>query len=222
MKGLARAYVWWPGLDKDVEEKARECQYCLQEQPSPALSKLVPWPVPEPNFTIERTMECIARFGLVDTVVSDNGTQFTAGKFQSFLMANGIRHCPTAPGHPATNGAAENFVKTFKASLKKTLLEKRSKNPYEVWVWEYRKTPHCSSKISPAAAMLGRELITNFDRLIPCKSQVSDSAALRKNLQRAQAKQRVYHKGIRSNSFQRGDNVLVRDYTDPNHAGRKQ
>ncbi|XP_065077322.1 uncharacterized protein K02A2.6-like [Ochlerotatus camptorhynchus] len=133
-------------------------------------------------------------------VVTDNGTQFTAEKFQSFLKANGIKHCLTAPGHPATNGVAENFVKTFKASLKKALLENRTKNYYEIssnFLIAYRRAAHCSSKVSPAVAMLGRELVINFDRLIPRKKQACTVDVLKHNLLQAQSKQREYHKGKR-------------------------
>ena len=28
MKSLARMYVWWPGLDKDIEESVRLCNEC--------------------------------------------------------------------------------------------------------------------------------------------------------------------------------------------------
>ena len=68
-------------------------------------------------------MECIARFGLFDEMVSDNGTQFVAGTIKTFLSAKGIKQTLTSPGHPSTNGEAENMVKTFKATLIKSLSE---------------------------------------------------------------------------------------------------
>lgn len=43
MKSLARSYVWWPGLDKDLERIARECEACLQCSNSPAKADLIPW-----------------------------------------------------------------------------------------------------------------------------------------------------------------------------------
>ncbi|XP_062558187.1 uncharacterized protein K02A2.6-like [Armigeres subalbatus] len=58
------------------------------------IDALTKWPEVFPtvtitaSFTIERLMECLARFGLVDTIVTDNGTQFTAQTFKYFLAAN--------------------------------------------------------------------------------------------------------------------------------------
>ena len=28
MKSLARGYVWWPGIDADVESKVKDCKEC--------------------------------------------------------------------------------------------------------------------------------------------------------------------------------------------------
>ncbi|XP_014217296.1 uncharacterized protein LOC106645854, partial [Copidosoma floridanum] len=54
------------------------------------------------------------RFGLPDHIVSDNGPQFRSLEFREFLKRNGVKQSFSPPYHPATNGAAENFVKTFK------------------------------------------------------------------------------------------------------------
>ena len=74
------------------------------------------------STTVEDTivvMRCIfASFGLPDKLVSDNGPQFTAREFADFVNANGIRHIHTAPYHPASNGAIERFIQTFKQAMK--------------------------------------------------------------------------------------------------------
>ena len=31
MKSLARSHIWWPGIDKDIEEITRSCEGCLLE-----------------------------------------------------------------------------------------------------------------------------------------------------------------------------------------------
>ena len=52
-------------------------------------------------------------------IVTDNGTQFVADKFQQFCLSRGIRHTTTAPYHPRSNGEAERLVQTFKAAMDK-------------------------------------------------------------------------------------------------------
>ena len=46
MKALARMYVWWPGLDKDIEESVRLCRECEINQASPPVAPLHPWQWP--------------------------------------------------------------------------------------------------------------------------------------------------------------------------------
>ncbi|XP_028169209.1 uncharacterized protein LOC114359144 [Ostrinia furnacalis] len=43
-KGLARSYVWWPGIDRDVEEACRACDTCAREAAAPARASPSPWP----------------------------------------------------------------------------------------------------------------------------------------------------------------------------------
>ena len=40
MKTLAKMYVWWPGLEKDIEESVQLCQL---NQSNPPLAPLSPW-----------------------------------------------------------------------------------------------------------------------------------------------------------------------------------
>lgn len=155
-KMLARSYIWWTNIDKDIEALVKECVSCQKTQESPEKSPLIPWVPTESawkrihidfcgpinsfylfividsfskwvevfktkeitsSFAIKKIREVICRFGLFDTLVSDNGRQFTSSEFRNFRKKNGIRHIFTAPGHPATNGQAENFVKALKKSL---------------------------------------------------------------------------------------------------------
>ena len=43
MKAVARSYMWWPGLDKELEECARGCQACQAFKSAPAVAPLHPW-----------------------------------------------------------------------------------------------------------------------------------------------------------------------------------
>ena len=43
MKGVARAYIWWPGLDDQIEGMIRTCDPCMRIQDSPSLAPLHPW-----------------------------------------------------------------------------------------------------------------------------------------------------------------------------------
>ena len=44
MKSLARSYVWWPGMDKDIENLARSCVPCQQNKHAPAPLHPRAWP----------------------------------------------------------------------------------------------------------------------------------------------------------------------------------
>nr|CDJ84417.1 Integrase domain containing protein [Haemonchus contortus] len=71
------------------------------------------------SCTIRELRRLLAQFGNPQTLVTDNGTQFTFEKFNDFCSQNGIRHIKSPPFHPQSNGQAEHFVDTFKKSFKK-------------------------------------------------------------------------------------------------------
>ena len=121
--------------------------------------------------TIEFIENCFERFGLVSTIVSDNGTQFTSAIFRQFCESHGITHLTTAPFHPQSNGQAERFVGTFKLSLNKILNGEKVQvqKALSTFLHCYRSVPNlnCPDGKSPAEIMLGRKLRTRFDLLFP-------------------------------------------------------
>ncbi|XP_051784745.1 uncharacterized protein K02A2.6-like [Erpetoichthys calabaricus] len=43
MKSLACSYVWWPGIDSQIELQAKSCHSCQSMQKEPGLAPLHPW-----------------------------------------------------------------------------------------------------------------------------------------------------------------------------------
>ena len=46
MKVLARSYIWWPGIDSEIEGLAKACSGCQRTQHAPKCSPLHPWEWP--------------------------------------------------------------------------------------------------------------------------------------------------------------------------------
>ena len=42
-KQLARSYVWWPGIDRDVENKVQSCSCCIEERRDPNAPSMGRW-----------------------------------------------------------------------------------------------------------------------------------------------------------------------------------
>lgn len=134
--------------------------------------------------TIDRLSELWARWGVPKQVVSDNGPPFTSKELKNFLEADGVEHIFTAPYHPASNGLAENSVKTVKKVIKKAVIEKQDvQKSLNTFLLYYRNTEHCTTGESPAVLLMGRRLRTRLDVLRPdrerkvLKSQNSQTTA---------------------------------------------
>ena len=241
MKGLARMYVWWPGITADIEQSVRLCRQCQEVQSSPPLAPLNPWRWPTRPWArlhldfagpfqgkmilvaidahskwieavctsttssavvIEELRTLFAKFGLPESVVTDNGTGFTSQEFKGFLQANGIRHTTSAPYHPASNGLAERAVQVVKKGLKKVTSGSMTSRLAKV-LFTYRITPHSTTGISPAELLLGRQPRTRLDLLRP------NTAARVEGRQLAQKEQ--HDSKSRSRLFEKGDHVMVRN-----------
>lgn len=157
------------------------------------------------SLTITKFKETYIRFGFPIHLVSDNGTSFRSQEFQDFCKVTGVKHSFTSPHYPATNGAAERFVETFKTHLTKIIESGKSPNyALSIFLFDYRTTPHKSSGVSPARLMMGRELRNRLALLRP--------GPIYHDLVQSQDRQLQYAKGGRVLDLETGDEVLVRDY----------
>ena len=93
--------------------------------------------------TLDLLEEDFAHFGFPHTLVTDNALTFTSEEFQHWCKEREITHLTGAPYHPATNGAAERLVQTFKQALRKSFLP--PKRAFQIfltqYLMQYQRTP---------------------------------------------------------------------------------
>ena len=107
-----------------------------------------------------------AKFGLPETIVTDNGSSFVSAEFEQFLRSNGIKHITSAPYHPATNGLAERAVQIFKCGLKKVKTGTIQSRIAQA-LFAYRITPQTTTGVSPSEPLLGRRPKSRLESLKP-------------------------------------------------------
>jgi transposase InsO family protein len=106
------------------------------------------------NSVITHLKSIFSRHGLPETVMSDNGPQYSAAAFEEFSKEYGFVHETSSPKYPQANGTAERAVKTVKQLLKK------NQDPYLAML-TYRSTP-LENGYSPAELLMGRKLRTTL------------------------------------------------------------
>ncbi|PNX81943.1 gag-pol polyprotein [Trifolium pratense] len=103
----------------------------------------------------------LARFGIPQVVVTDNGTQFTDKEFQAFLAALGTKQHFTSVEHPQTNGQAEAANRVILRGLRRRLDQNKKKWVEELdnVLWAYRTTPHSTTGETPFRMVYGTEAV---------------------------------------------------------------
>ncbi|XP_055589596.1 uncharacterized protein K02A2.6-like [Uranotaenia lowii] len=240
MKAIARSYVYWPSLDKEIVRYVSSCPHCAMASKSPAIAPPILWPkttrpwqrvhidfagpisdeyyllvidshskwpeiVPTSRITSTATINLLrnifARLGNPETIISDNGLQFTSAEFDQFCATNGISHIRTAPFHPQSNGQAERFVDTFKRAIKKITSERGTiKEALDVFLLTYCSTPNRSNPdcLSPSEVMFGRKIRTSLELLRPPNPKLPSSDAKVRSFEHGQS---VYAKVFRNNKW---------------------
>jgi hypothetical protein len=124
-----------------------------------------------------------SRYGVPETLLSDNGPQFASHEFDEFANAYEFTHITSSPHYPQSNGLAEQTVKTVKKLLK------CSEDPY-MGLLNYWSTPLPWCGKSPGELLMGRSLCNNLpqtsENLIPKWKHLSDFQQCEKEFKKKQ------------------------------------
>lgn len=152
----------------------------------------------------KKVFEFISRWGIMEQIVTDNGTQFASEEFTQFCKLQGIHHIKSTVYHPRTNGEAERFVRSFKDAMKVNVEADVNLRAMK-FLFAYRTTPHATTGSSPAELLQGRKLRTVMDLVHP---------NIRDNVNAAQQRQeRGYNSGTKMRRFEVGEDVLVKTFS---------
>ena len=102
---------------------------------------------------IKELKAIFARFGVPDTLVTDNGAQFSSAEFAVFATTWMFEHKTSSPTYPQSNEKAEKAVQTVKNLFKKC---KASGTSEFQALLDWRNTPTAGIGTSPAQRLMGR------------------------------------------------------------------
>jgi hypothetical protein len=108
----------------------------------------------------------ICRYGIPESIQSDNGPQYANEVITHLVQILKIRHHFSTPYYPQANGRAERLIGTLKSMLVKSIQDTdRDEDGTVNWtpalysaLYIYRSTKHSATGTSPAMLVFGEEL----------------------------------------------------------------
>lgn len=137
------------------------------------------------------------RHGIPETVMSDNGPEFSSNMFQEFSLQWKFHHVTSSPRYAQSNGQIERAVQTVKNIMKKTSFDKTD---LDLALLEYLSTPISVDVPSPSELLYSRRLRS----ILPCKTDLLMPSVPKRNiharLRARQALQKYYYDRSAKNS----------------------
>ncbi|XP_062576513.1 uncharacterized protein K02A2.6-like [Saccostrea cucullata] len=152
----------------------------------------------------------IARHGIPDVIISDNGPPFNSREFQDFAEKYEFEHRTSSPRYPQSNGKAENAVKIAKALMRKCVLDK--KDPF-LALLDWRNTPSETIGLSAAERLFGRRTRTRLT-LSSKQLKTHNSSGISRKLYKRKGKEASYYNcGTKElQKLHAGDTVRIRPF----------
>ena len=115
----------------------------------------------------------VMRFGVSNSLISDNGLQFDSRAFRKFCCDLNIKNRYSTPVYPQSNGQAEATNKAIVNGLKKRLDGPKGRWAKELpkVLWAYQTTPRRSTGETPFSLTYGAEAVVP-DEINLCSARV--------------------------------------------------
>ncbi|CAB3252663.1 unnamed protein product [Arctia plantaginis] len=110
---------------------------------------------------INKLKTIFGRQGIPETVMSDNGPEFSSLAFSDFARNWKFRHVTSSPRYPQSNGQVERSIQTIKQIIRKTAYDQ---SDFNLALLEYLNTPISKELPSPAELLYSRKLRS----IVPC------------------------------------------------------
>jgi transposase InsO family protein len=140
-----------------------------------AIDKVSKWVEVRPvtNLRAEQAVtfftDIVYRFGVPNSIITDNGSQFTGRKFLEFCDKFHIRVDWAAVAHPQTNDQVEHANDMILQGLKPRIFDQLNKSSRK-WlqelpavVWSLRTTPSRATGFTPFFLVHGTEAVLPMD-----------------------------------------------------------
>jgi hypothetical protein len=107
----------------------------------------------------------VHRFGIPQTIMTDQGTMFTSGEFDDFATSMGIKILNSSPYYAQANGQAKVANKGVIKLIKRKIEEqpRRWHTTLNEALWAYRMACHGSTKLSPYQLVYGHEAVLPWE-----------------------------------------------------------
>ena len=123
----------------------------------------------------------IYRFGIPQTITTDQGTMFTSGEFEEFATGMGIKLLNSSPYYAQANGQAEASNKGVFKLIKRKIVEqpRRWHTTLNETLWAYRMACHGATKVSSYQLVYGHEAVLPWElklgsRRVTFQNQLTD------------------------------------------------
>lgn len=165
------------------------------------------------NTVIPVMDKVFSMFGIPRVVKTDNGPPFTSDQFSQFADHLGFHHRRITPLWPQANAIAERFMRTLGKAVRVAETQGLPwKQQLNIFLREYRATPHSTTESSPAELLFQRKVYTKIPSFTHTVSNSSDSEVRAKD-SKAKAKMKSHadsHCRATPHTLTPGDTVLHR------------
>jgi len=107
----------------------------------------------------------VYRFGIPQTITTDQGTMFTSGEFDEFAIGMGIKVLNSSPYYAQANEQAKASNKGIIKLIKRKIEEnpKRWHMVLNEALWSYQMVCHGATKVSPYQLVYGHDVVLPWE-----------------------------------------------------------